>query len=64
MHNVESRVEGNKLIITVDLSVAALKAAQPSASGKSRVVGTTGGFRTVDGIRTMVSFALNVTVKP
>jgi hypothetical protein len=53
-------VKGNKLIITVDISDAALAAAKPSASGKTRVVASTGGFMAAT---PSVKFGLNVTTK-
>jgi len=55
-------VKGEKLIIEVDVSKAALAAAQLSSTGKSRVVATTSGFRPVagaDGLRV----GLNVICK-
>lgn len=43
------QVKGNTLIIEVDISDAALKAATTSGSGKSRLVATTHGFTSVAG---------------
>lgn len=43
MQNIATRVEGGKLVITIDISEAARKAAQPSKSGKTRVVASTHG---------------------
>lgn len=37
------KVTGDKLVITVDLSKKAQDEAQPSKSGKSRVLGSTNG---------------------
>lgn len=42
--NVHGEIKGDKLILTIDVSEAARKAAQPSKSGKTRVVATTSGF--------------------
>ncbi len=64
MHNVNFQAEGSKLVITVDISPAAIKAAPPSSSGKTALVGTTGGAITVPSpTGTTLSFALNVMVK-
>ena len=40
-------VDGNKLCIVIDISSAALAAAQPSASGKSKVVASTHGNKAI-----------------
>jgi len=45
MTNVDMKVEGNKLIITVDLS----KDFGPSKSGKTTIIATTGGNISVPG---------------
>ena len=42
--NVTGKIEGDKLVLTVDLSKAAREAARPSASGKTRILATTSGF--------------------
>lgn len=61
LKNVEYKVNGGKLQITVDLSKKSLESAEMSKTGKSKIVGTTGGFQGtgIDG----VSFALNVVTK-
>jgi hypothetical protein len=47
MKNVQTEVKGKKLIITVDLD----KEFGPSASGKTIIIGTTGGNKEVtDGV--------------
>jgi len=61
-HNVDYKLAGNKLTITCDLSPAALKAAKPSASGKTNLVASTGGSVKLDG-RDDVSFSINVMQK-
>lgn len=60
--NVKYSVKANKLIIEVDFSAAALAKAKPSASGKTLVVASTGGFVQIDG--TNLSMGLNITGKP
>jgi hypothetical protein len=44
MKNVDAKVNGDKLVITIDISKAALEAAEASKSGKTHIVATTGGF--------------------
>ena len=44
MKNVNAKVQGDKLIIEIDVSKAALEAAEASKSGKTHIVATTGGF--------------------
>src|ERR1035437_4835741 len=57
MVNVNTKRNGDQLIITVDISKAALEAATASKSGKTRIVASTGGF-TGEG---PVKYSLNVT---
>ena len=52
------KVNGDKLVITVDVSAKAIAAAQPSKTGKTRIVSSTGGFAIIDGKNCKV--ALNV----
>ena len=53
--NVTSKVVDNKLVIEVDLSVQG----EPSSTGKSLVIGSTGGFANIDGMEGF-KFGLNV----
>lgn len=41
---VQGKIEGDKLVLTIDVSKAAREAAQPSKSGKTVILATTGGF--------------------
>lgn len=50
--------EGDKLVITIDVSKAALAAAAPSKSGKTKIVSSTNGFTRVG----PVSLSLNATI--
>ena len=59
MTNVTSKVEGDKLILTIDISAAAQKAATTSKSGKTRVLASTHGFTNING----VGVSLNATVR-
>jgi hypothetical protein len=64
MHNVTHKVEGTTLIIKVEVGVAALNAAPPSSSGKTMLVGTTGGQVSISSpAGWAVGFALNVMAK-
>lgn len=56
MRNVETKTEGDKLIITVDLS----KDLGLSKSGKSRIIATTEGNATVRTAKGEVKVGLNV----
>src|SRR6476620_8684672 len=38
MHNIEWKVEGDKLIVTIDISKESVEAAPPSTSGKTHLV--------------------------
>jgi len=55
MQNVEMKVEGNKLIITADLT----KDFGPSKSGKTIIIATTGGNVSVPG-HEAVKVGLNI----
>ena len=57
MKNVDAKRNGNTLVLTIDISAAALAAAEASKSGKTKLVATTGGF-TGEG---PVKYSLNVT---
>lgn len=59
MKNVEMRVEGNILTITVDLS----KEFGPSASGKTIIIATTEGNVSVEGAEDK-KIGLNIYKKP
>ncbi len=56
MFNVETKVEGDKLTISVDLS----KTLGRSKSGKSVIIATTAGSITADTKRGPVKIGLNV----
>lgn len=56
---MDVKVENGKLVITIDVSAEALKAAQPSKSGKTRLVASTNGFTNYG----PVGLSLNCTTK-
>ena len=55
---VNGKIDGDKLILTIDVSKAARDAAAKSKSGKSLVLATTGGFTRFGD----VSVSLNCTL--
>jgi hypothetical protein len=57
--NVQHEIKDNKLVLTVDVSPAAIEKSEPSKSGKSKMVGTTNGFVKVG----PVSVSLNVIAR-
>lgn len=61
MHNVDYEIKGDKLVITVDIGQQAIKAAPPSSTGKTNLVGSTSGYTRV-GERHKVDLSLSVTV--
>lgn len=56
--NVHTEVKGDKLIVTIDISPKSREAAQPSKSGKTKVLATTQGFCRVGD----VGLSLNATI--
>lgn len=64
MRNVTYKTDKGKLVITVDISDPTYRAAQPSSTGKTLVVASSGGFTAIpspEGFN--VSFSLNVNAK-
>ena len=64
MHNVSHKMDGDRLVITIDIGSAACQAAPRSATGKSNLVATTSGYleaKSPPGFE--VAFSLNVTAK-
>lgn len=63
MANVPTfEVKGDKLVITVDASKAALDNAAPSASGKTKLLASSHGFLTAVVGDKAVKISLNATV--
>ena len=59
---MEFTIVDGKLVITVDVSPEALAAAQPSQSGKTKTVATTGGFNWSTGLKGL-GFSLTASYK-
>ena len=60
---IAQRIEGNTLIIELDISPEAVKAAKPSATGKTRLVASTHGVLPIATPNGMVTLALNLMTK-
>jgi hypothetical protein len=64
MHNVEHKIVGDKLVITIDIGKQAISSAPPSSSGRTFLVGTTGGQMAIPSNNCKaLTFALNVMAK-
>jgi hypothetical protein len=59
MSPIHTKVEGDKLVITVDMSKAARGDARVSSSGKTKLLASTGGFTISHGD---VKVSLNATI--
>lgn len=59
MTNVNVTRKGDKLVIEIDISDAAKAKAEASKSGKTRVLASTHGFTSIEG----VGLSLNATVR-
>ena len=63
MHNVSHEVANGELVIRVKIDASTLAAAPPSSSGKTRLVGSTGGPLAIAVPGATVTFSLNVMNK-
>lgn len=59
---MQMKIEGNKLVITLDVSKEAFDAATPSASGKTKVIDSSRGFTGISTPNGIVKVSLNATV--
>lgn len=57
------KIEGDKLVITIDISKEAFANALPSTSGKTKVVASTRGFANYATPNGTVGLSLNATTK-
>lgn len=60
---VNGEIKGDKLILTIDLSDAARKAAKPSKTGKTVILATTGGFTRFGDVSVSLNATLPVPAK-
>ena len=58
MKNVSAKMEGDTLVLRINTAKAARDTAEPSKSGKTKVLATTSGFTRFDD----VGVSLNVTI--
>lgn len=56
--NVKGEIKGDVLVLTIDVSKAARDAAQPSKSGKTKILATTSGFTGFGDVK----ISLNATI--
>jgi ribosomal protein S7 len=64
MHNVEWKIDGDKLILTMDISKQSIEEATPSASGKTYLVASTGSAVSVPTKHARsLTFAINLMAK-
>lgn len=56
--NIKGEVKGDTLVLFIDISKAAREAAQPSKSGKTKILATTSGFTGFGDIKV----SLNATI--
>lgn len=56
--NIKGEIKGDTLVLTIDISKAAREAAQPSKSGKTKILATTSGFTGYGDVKV----SLNATV--
>jgi hypothetical protein len=64
-HNVTHMIDGEDLVIRIKIDPTSVQAAPPSSTGKTNLVGSTGGYISLDksvaGRR--LSYSLSVTAK-
>lgn len=56
--NVKGEIKGDVLVLSIDVSKAARDAAQPSKSGKTKILATTSGFTGFGDVK----ISLNATI--
>jgi len=61
-NNLDMRVEGGKLIITIDVSDDTIANAQYSNTGKSKLIASSRGWRAVNGVDGL-SISLNLSYR-
>ena len=60
---IHIETKGDKIVITIDAGAEEIRKARPSASGKSTIVATTGGFTSVDVDGTTLAVSINLIKK-
>ena len=64
MHNVNIQTDDNKLVIEIDTSAKAVKAASLSSIKKTKLLASTGGAIPVEATVAGLKVALNVMIPP
>lgn len=60
--NINTTIEGNQLVIRMDVSAKALADARPSSSGKTRIVASTEGNIKIDTPNGVVTVGINAYI--
>ena len=60
---ITTRIEGEKIIVEIDVNDAAMRGAVMSKSGKSKIIASTGGFVSILTKRGAVALSLNLISK-
>jgi hypothetical protein len=61
--NIDIKVQGTKVIITMDVGPAAIAAAEPSSTGKTKLVASTQGATPIDFKGAKLTVAVNLMAK-
>ena len=65
MQNITTELKNGKLVITIDVTAASLKAAKPSATGKTLIVASSQGNKPIEiGGGKSVTIGVNAYIKP
>ena len=59
---MKTEIKDGMLIITIPVSADAIRNARPSATGKTRIVASSGGFKGIDGAPGGAALSLNLTL--
>lgn len=59
---MKTEIRDGQLHITIPISADAIRTARPSATGKTRIVATSGGFMRLDGAPHGAALSLNLTL--
>jgi hypothetical protein len=60
VENISYKIEGDKIIFTMDISAKRIRDAAPAKSGKCCLVASSRGIRNIDGGKVPLMFAINL----
>lgn len=60
---MDVKINGDKMVITIDISKGAFEGAKPSTSGKTKVLASSHGFANYSTDHGVVGLSLNATTK-